>query len=54
MTGGFLKDDALLQRVMMIQTCAEVFNKHNAPLELKKHSYIVAEDIIQSWNELKI
>lgn len=46
MTGGFLKDDALLLRIMMIQTCTELFNKRSTAFELKKHSYI--EDILQS------
>lgn len=48
MTGGFLEDVVLLLRLMMIQACAEVFNKHSAALNLHSHF----EDIQWTWTEL--
>lgn len=48
MAGGFLEDVALLLRLMMIQTCAEVFNKHSAAVNL--HSHFEAKQY--TWSEL--
>lgn len=49
MTGGFLEDIALLLRAGMIQTYAEVFNKHTEALDLQSDFWGYTVDL--EWVE---